>query len=66
MFTNKPDEIAQIEAVVKETARTFTEANLNNPGESEYLLIHNAMLKGWELGVRQAIAYMKEHGVALG
>jgi len=56
----------EIEAAVKDLARQFTEENISNPGPSEHLLIHNAVLKGWELGVRQAIAYMKEHGIQLG
>lgn len=53
------------EAAVQAAARRFTEANLNNPGPPEYLLIHNAMLEGWQLGVKQAIAYMKKHGIQL-
>lgn len=59
------DNTEQIEANLKEAARQYTEASLNNPGLSEHLLIHNAMLKGWEIGVRQAIEYMREHGIKL-
>lgn len=65
MFNTNPDQIARIEAAIRELARKFTEENLNNPGDSEHLLIHNAMLQGWELGVKQAIAYMREHGVTI-
>lgn len=67
-LNGKPDDptVAELEAAVAEAARRFTEANINNPGPSEHLLIHNAMLEGWQLGVKQAIAYMKDHGIQLG
>jgi hypothetical protein len=55
----------KIEEAVKEAASLFTEQNVNNPGPAEHLLIYNAMLKGWELGIHQAIAYMKEKGIHL-
>lgn len=55
--------IAELENAVQEAARKYAEENINNPGPAEHALIHGAMLQGWQLGVRQAIEYMKAHGI---
>jgi hypothetical protein len=55
--------VATIEATLKEAARQYTEETINNPSPSDHLLIHNAMLKGWEMGIRHAIAHMREKGI---
>jgi hypothetical protein len=55
----------QIEAIVADRAKQFTDENINNPSPSEYLLIQNAMTIGWELGVRQSIEYMQSQGVTV-
>ncbi len=56
----------EIEAALLEAARKYTDEHLNNPTPSEYLLIHNAMLIAWEMGIRQSIAHMREHGIVIG
>lgn len=61
----EPD-IAELQAKIKEKAKQFADEHLNNPTDTEYLLIENCMTVGWELGVRQSIEYMREHGVKLG
>ncbi len=55
---------ALIEAKIKEEARQYADETLNNPSEAEYLLIHNAMMKGWEMGIRHAISHMREKGIS--
>lgn len=55
--------IAAIEATLKEAARQYTEESINNPTPSDHLLIHNAMLKGWQMGIKHAIAHMREKGI---
>lgn len=56
----------EIESRLTEKAKQFTDEHINNPTETEYTLIHNAMMVGWEMGVRQAIQHMQEHGIVLG
>ena len=60
------NDVDKIEAELKELAKEFTEENIKDPSEANYLLIYNAMLKSWQLGVIQSIAYMKEKGIQLG
>lgn len=58
--------VKQLEIKIKEAAKKFTDDNLNNPTQTEYLLMENCMTIGWELGVREAIRYMRENGINLG
>lgn len=57
----RPEE--EVESQLKEISRQFVIENLNNPGDVEYDLIYRAMVNGWEVGIRQAIQYMKQRGI---
>lgn len=59
--TGPTEESIQVDIV--ETARKYTDETFNNPTPSDYLLIQNVMLIGWQMGIQHAIAHMREKGI---
>ena len=56
----------EIEAEIKEQAKKFADEYINDPSAAQYALVEKAITFGWQLGVKQAIGYMRDHGVVIG
>jgi hypothetical protein len=59
-------DIPQLEAEIKSLAKEYADQHINNPTEAQYGLIEQAMIIGWQIGVRRSMEYMKDHGILPG
>lgn len=54
--------IEELQAKIKSMSENFTNEHIVKPTIEDYLLVHNAMLKGWELGLLQAVETLQKTG----